>query len=138
MSSTLAPTPTATPASAPSDGTYYIYAQGLGVFLEFADGTEGTNLTTWKFSGNQSQQWQVAGNSSTSYTFQNVLYQNYFFFTSSAAYLAASLTPYNWYIEGFGGGYIFAPDPSFNSFWNVDDGFTNDNNPIILYGGASP
>lgn len=58
MSTSLStPAPTATPASAPSSGTYNIYARGLGVFLEFADGNEGTNLTTWKAAGgNASQQ----------------------------------------------------------------------------------
>lgn len=54
---TSAPTPTASPASAPSSGTYSIYAQDLGVFLEFTDGNAGTNLTTWQPApGNASQQ----------------------------------------------------------------------------------
>jgi len=132
-----APTPTPTPVSAPSGGTYYIYAQGPGVFLEFADGAEGTNLTTWQYTGDTSQQWQVSGNSSTFYTFQNVRYGTYISYTSSATYLTASQTQYDWYIEAIRGGYIFSPNPSYSSFWNVDDGFTNNNNPVILYPGGN-
>ena len=58
MSTSLStPGPTATPASAPSSGTYSISAQGLGVSLEFADGNEGTNLTIWEAAaGSTSQQ----------------------------------------------------------------------------------
>ncbi|KIM83048.1 hypothetical protein PILCRDRAFT_819841 [Piloderma croceum F 1598] len=130
--STSTPTPTSTPASAPTVGTYYIYAQRFGVFLEFADGT--SNLTTSLPTQDTSQQWQVAGSSSTSYTFKNVRTGNYIFYTSwSSSNVTQSQAAYDWYIAGFNGGYLLSPDTSFNNFWNVYHSIIGNNNPVIVY-----
>ena len=46
------------PTSLPPDDTYFIYAtlEAQKVYLEFNDGSQGTNLTTWQFDGNSDQQ----------------------------------------------------------------------------------
>jgi hypothetical protein len=45
-----------TPAQFFSNDSYYIYDTNLNVYLDFADGANGTNLTTWNYTGGESQQ----------------------------------------------------------------------------------
>ena len=44
------------PPSTLANGTYYISAQVEGTFIQFNNAQKGTNVTAWKYSGDQAQQ----------------------------------------------------------------------------------
>jgi len=124
--STTAPPPTYTPTTIPND-TYYIAAQSFGVVLEFA--SVPGNLTTYNFTGDTSQQWQVTGSSasaghSPAYAFKNIRYNNYISCITPRRgyfYLSQNNTPCVFYARGSNGGYLFSPDPALSVFWDVPD-----------------
>ncbi|KAJ7130081.1 hypothetical protein C8R43DRAFT_1025726 [Mycena crocata] len=114
------------------NGTYFISSQrpGASLFLDFTSASSGTNLTTCQYSGNADQQWNVAG-SDPMYTVQNVRYKNYISWTQGNAFVFASPTPFTWYVRGYSGGYEFSPTADMGTGWNVDNGFTDNNNPVL-------
>ena len=116
------------PTSLPPDDTYFIYAtaQGQNVYLEFTDGSQGTNLSTWHFSGDDSQQvqthchsnfrhllilymidlqWQLASSSDT-FTVKNIRYNNYMSHSEGNPFVVASLSPFGWSLRAVDGGYL--------------------------------
>jgi len=125
-STTTAPPSTYTPTTIPNN-TYYIAAQSFGVVIEFP-GASG-NLSTYNFTGDTSQQWQVTGSPalvghSAAYTFKNVRYNNYISCVTPPRgyfYLSQSHTPCTFYARGSNGGYLFSPDPGLSVFWDVGD-----------------
>ena len=169
--SSSTPTPTATPASAPSSGTYSIYAQDVGIFLEFADGNEGTNLTTWEAATNNASQqvrppsfavqvfmltqlivashrkcFDILHISERSLRKLHLLHSAIFdrkpdticlvYRSIQRRFLVSSFqsTVHSIYKEV----HRFSPDTSYTSFWNVDNGFTDNNNPVSLLGAPVP
>ncbi|KIJ12213.1 hypothetical protein PAXINDRAFT_14984 [Paxillus involutus ATCC 200175] len=130
-------------------GTYYIFESG--VYLTFTDTNSGTNLTTFQYNGTTEQQWVLAPGtassaSSPAYTVQNVKYQTYISYSGTnnpGFFVEQSLSPFDWFVNISNTSqtpsqYLFSPDPSFASTWNIDDGYTVNNNPVILYGCCSP
>ncbi|KIJ59425.1 hypothetical protein HYDPIDRAFT_118520 [Hydnomerulius pinastri MD-312] len=121
-------------------GTYFILGQ-TGTYLEFTDTSSSTNLTTWHFTGGPEQQWiltPAAGPTSSTpvYTVKNVKYNTYISYPTTGnpdVYVTQSSAAYDWFVETYGNGYAFASDPSFGSAWNVDDAYSDDNNPVIMY-----
>ncbi|KZP24510.1 hypothetical protein FIBSPDRAFT_1042253, partial [Athelia psychrophila] len=121
-----------------TNGTYFICAQIQKTCLTLTDGSAGTTLTTWTYNSNDAeQQWKILADVvAGTFTVQNVQHSN--FAAASTAETSdppvfASQTPFNWYVEGSGGAYIFSPDSTFDISWNVEDGYANDNNPVWLY-----
>lgn len=112
------------PTSLPPDDTYFIYAilEPHNVYLEFTDGSQGTNLTTWQFDGSDNQQvyfvpatrpstydvidkqWQLTRTSDT-FTIMNVRYNGYMSHSDGNPFVVESLTPYSWNLRAVDGGY---------------------------------
>ncbi|EMD33684.1 hypothetical protein CERSUDRAFT_117768 [Gelatoporia subvermispora B] len=126
-----------------ANGTYFIFGaqQGTrGTALEFEDGTDGENLTSWQYTGDANQQWKVAGDSST-LTFQNVMSSLYISFTPTSSgrqYITASKQPFQWFAEEIDGTFSFSNDSTFAASWNIDGGGTVDNTPVIVYQSITP
>src|ERR1700736_605078 len=59
MSTTSASPTKPTPASPIPTGTYFIYNANLNVYLRFTNASDGTVLTTWRFSNDTSQQVKI-------------------------------------------------------------------------------
>ncbi|KAF9232658.1 hypothetical protein BU15DRAFT_81002 [Melanogaster broomeanus] len=121
-------------------GTYYILGQ-TGTYLELTDNNLGTNLTTSHYSGSQGQQWILAlatgpSASSTVYTVKNVQYQTYITYNvtqNPVHFVGQRSSPYYWFVETYQTGYAFSADSSFDYSWNVNNGYSSDNNPVILW-----
>ncbi|KAF9232655.1 hypothetical protein BU15DRAFT_67277 [Melanogaster broomeanus] len=120
-------------------GTYYILGQ-TGTYLGLTSNNSATNLTTSHYTGGPEQQWVLAPatgpSSSTVYTVKNVLYQTYVIYNSTqnpVNFVGQSSSPYDWFVEIYLTGYAFAPDPLFETAWNVDNASSGDDNPVIMF-----
>jgi len=124
----------AKPTSLPPDDMYFIYAilEPHKVYLEFTDGSQGTNLTTWQFDGSDNQQWQLTRTSDT-FTIKNVRYNSYMSHSDGNPFVVESLAPYGWNLRAVDGGYQMSNDSAFSSTVNIANGVADDNNPVITF-----
>ncbi|KAE9402316.1 hypothetical protein BT96DRAFT_991290 [Gymnopus androsaceus JB14] len=116
-----------------TNGTYNIFSvrPAATLYLTFTSDASGTNLTTWQENNAADQQWIIEGTDNR-YQVQNVMYKNYISWTQDVAFVYADTNPFLWYVRNING--IFSPTDSMNSGWNVDDGYNDNNNPVIIYG----
>ncbi|KIJ24424.1 hypothetical protein M422DRAFT_39173 [Sphaerobolus stellatus SS14] len=98
--------------------------------MQFSDGSSGTNLTSWRFSGKEEQMWEftsVITNDSDrpAYYILNVKYQNYAFWEgqpgSGQRFIFANQVTSLWYTEQINGSYTISPFPDFTYSWNVQN-----------------
>ncbi|KIJ44332.1 hypothetical protein M422DRAFT_47418 [Sphaerobolus stellatus SS14] len=113
-----------------------------GTYLQFTDGNLGTNLSSWRFSGNDEQKWEFAtAGQSSAYTILNAKYQNYAAWAgnleSGEPYVFAGQAPYSWFVEQTNGSYTISPTPDFKDTWNVEDGYNGNDINIIIYHGIT-
>ncbi|EMD36921.1 hypothetical protein CERSUDRAFT_114837 [Gelatoporia subvermispora B] len=128
------------PSQIIANGTYFIFGAQQGTALEFEDGTEGENLTSWQYTGDANQQWTIAGDS-TGLTFQNVMSSLFISFTATSSgpqYITASNQPFQWFAEEINGTFSFSNAPTFAATWNIDGGGTAPNTPVIVFHGITP
>jgi len=116
-----------------ANGTYYISAQVEGTFIQFNDAQKGTDVTAWKYSGDQAQQvyflvlsmkrtaanllfaqWQIETDG-LACTVMNVRYQTYVSLLNAPGtrdnHLQAGQEPYKWYIYDINGGHVCVTCP---------------------------
>ncbi|KAH7888227.1 hypothetical protein F5I97DRAFT_1926650 [Phlebopus sp. FC_14] len=121
-----------------SSGIFYLMGQ-TGTYLELASASPGTNVTTWHYTGSSAQQWNLTaynGPSSVMYTVQNVYTSTYITYSTvenPGVFLTQSLTPFDWYFQPYENGYAISSTDTFELAWNVDQGSSGDNNPVIMY-----
>ncbi|OCH87225.1 hypothetical protein OBBRIDRAFT_837546 [Obba rivulosa] len=124
-----------------SNGTYFIEARQQGTVLELTGGDPGTILTTWSFSGDESQQWTVEVDGDLSRCrVSSVLYPSMYVSLppnqsnpSGNVFIKSNPEPFDWFLKSANGGYIFSADPAVVSAWNVEGGFASDDNNVINY-----
>ncbi|OCH87226.1 hypothetical protein OBBRIDRAFT_827833 [Obba rivulosa] len=122
-----------------SNGSYFIEARQQGTLLELTSGAPGMILTTWAYSGEENQQWQVEVDagltkcrvSSVQYPFMYVSLPANQSNPSGYQYIESSSEPFDWYFKPANSGYIFSSDPAFFTAWNVEAQSNANNNSVI-------